>query len=202
MPLQNRVDPFGALHAVTHRGGLMGNRGGRFHRDNKTLGVRRHASRRWIACVCEFRGRQREVWGAGYTELFFLDEATAFAAGHRPCFECRRADAQRFLNAFGAADVDEMDRVLDGERRAKRTHRMSLEALPDGAIIAGNTIISDNIAGACDAFLVCGDGLRRWSFAGLGAAMPRPRNTTVEVLTPPCVLAAFRRGYTPVFSAR
>ena len=109
MPLQNRVDPFGALHAVPARGALMGNRGGRFHLDDRALGKRRHASRRWICCVCEFRGRQRKVWGAGYTELFFLDEITALAAGHRPCFECRRADAMRFIAAFGAFDVDDMD---------------------------------------------------------------------------------------------
>ena len=98
-PLQNRVDPFGELQAVDARGSLMGNRGGRIHREDKTLSARRWASRRWIACVCEFKGRHREVFGAGYTELFFFDEPTALAAGHRPCFECRRPEAEAFRDA-------------------------------------------------------------------------------------------------------
>ena len=93
MPLPNRVDPFGNLFADTSRGLLFGNRGGRFHRDGQTLGARRWVSRRWICCRLDFKGRHRDVWGRGYTELFFLDEPTALAAGHRPCFECRRADA-------------------------------------------------------------------------------------------------------------
>jgi len=100
MPLPNRVDPFGNLFADPARGLIFGNRGGRFHRDDRTLGARRWVSRRWICCVLEFKGRHRKVWGAGYTELFFLDEPTAFAAGHRPCFECRRADALAFAAAF------------------------------------------------------------------------------------------------------
>src|SRR5437868_15544573 len=96
MVLQNRVDPFGELIATSARGMLLGNRGGRFHRDDRTLGRRRWASRQWICCVLEFKGRQRDVWGRFYTELFFLDEPTALAAGHRPCFECRRVEAQAF----------------------------------------------------------------------------------------------------------
>ena len=88
-PLQNRVDPFGALHATPERGRLMGNRGGRIHDETQRIGRRRWASRQWIACVCEFKGRQRKVFGASYSELFFRDEPTALAAGHRPCFECR-----------------------------------------------------------------------------------------------------------------
>ena len=94
MPLQNRVNPFGELCAFSARGLFMGNRGGRFHTDAKTLTARRWASRQWICCVLDFKGRRRDVWGRFYTELFFLDEPTAFAAGHRPCFECRRKDAQ------------------------------------------------------------------------------------------------------------
>src|SRR3984893_5330164 len=96
MPLQNRVTPFGELIAVPARGALFGNRGGRFHTDAKTLTARRWASRQWICCVLDFKGRQRDVWGRFYTELFFLDEPTALAAGHRPCFECRRKDAETF----------------------------------------------------------------------------------------------------------
>jgi len=100
MPLQNRVTPFGELIVTPARGTLMGNRGGRMHADHKTLGSRRWASRQWICCVLAFKGRHRQVWGEGSTELFFLDEVTALAAGHRPCFECRREDAERFAALF------------------------------------------------------------------------------------------------------
>ncbi len=99
-PLQNRVDPFGALHAVIERGMFMGNRGGKIHRPDRTLTSRRWTSRRWIICVCDFKDRHRVVWGDGYTELFFLDEPTALAAGHRPCFECQREKARAFQSAF------------------------------------------------------------------------------------------------------
>ena len=95
MPLQNRVSPFGELFASPARGTMFGNRGGKFHRDDKTLGSKRFASRQWICCVLQFKNRQRDVWGRYYTELFFLDEVTALAAGHRPCFECRREEAKR-----------------------------------------------------------------------------------------------------------
>ena len=109
-PLANRVDPSGAIQAVAARGTLMGNRGGRIHlaADPETgegprLGRRRWASRQWICCVLAFKGRRRQVMGPGYTELFFLDEATALAAGHRPCFECRRAEALAFAEAWADA---------------------------------------------------------------------------------------------------
>jgi hypothetical protein len=123
MPLPSRVDPFGNLFADSSRGLFFGNRGGRFHRDDRTLGIRRWVSRTWICCRLEFKGRHREVWGRSYTELFFLDEPTALAAGHRPCFECRRADAKAFAAAFarghGSGAVPrapEIDRVLHAER--------------------------------------------------------------------------------------
>ena len=118
-PLRNRVDPFGALHAVPARGTLMGNRGGRLH-DPATREIRRRqASRAWICCVLAFKDRRREVMGPGYTELFFLDEAVALAAGHRPCCECRRREAGAFAAAWAAGRglavpprAPEMDRVL------------------------------------------------------------------------------------------
>src|SRR3954462_1185126 len=123
MPLQNRVTPLGELVADPARGTLFGNRGGKFHRDNRTLGARRWASRQWICCVLDFKGRQRDVWGRYYTELFFLDEPTAFAAGHRPCFECRREEATAFASAWAKAahekkrpSAPEMDIVLQDER--------------------------------------------------------------------------------------
>ena len=110
MPLQNRVDPFGDIHAVPERGLFMGNRGIIHDPDTKTLLEKRWALHAWIICVCEFKGRKREPMGrngpggkAGYTELFFLDEVTALAAGHRPCFHCRREQAEAFAAHFGHA---------------------------------------------------------------------------------------------------
>ena len=140
-PLQNRVDPFGELHAVAERGGMMGNRGGRLHRDDQTLSGSRWKTKHWLICVCEFKGRQRDVWGRYYTELFFLDEPTALAAGHRPCFECRRQAAKAFIAAFPGAPshVEAMDEALHRERvenRRKRLWRARLGDLPDGAMIA------------------------------------------------------------------
>ena len=118
-PLQNRVSPFGELCAFCARGLFMGNRGGRFHTDAKTLTARRWASRQWICCVLDFKGRRRDVWGRFYTELFFLDEPTALAAGHRPCFECRRKDAETFAEKWREArrlsrppHAPEMDDIL------------------------------------------------------------------------------------------
>src|SRR6188472_1275875 len=169
MSLPNRVDPFGDLFADASRGLLFGNRGGRFHRDGQTLGTRRWVSRRWICCRLEFKGRHRDVWGRGYTELFFLDEPTALAAGRRPCFECRRADAQAFAAAFArgpALPADEIDRVLHAERldgRAKRGHRRALDGLPDGSVLT----LADEPGSAR---AVRGSALLRWTSRGYTAA--------------------------------
>src|SRR5258708_302040 len=141
MPLQNRIDPFGDLFAASSRGLFMGTRGGRIHTDGQTVTGRRWGSRQWICCVLEFKNRRRNVWGRYYTELFFLDEPTALAAGHRPCFECRRKDAESFAEAWRKARklpvrpyADEMDEVLHAERlngRGKRTHQRNIDTLPD-----------------------------------------------------------------------
>jgi len=194
MPLANRVDPFGKLFATPARGLLMGNRGGRLHDENKKLGARRWASKQWICCRLEFNNRHREVWGNGYTELFFLDEVTALAAGHRPCFECRRKDADHFAALFfrekQRATAAEMDKVLHAERlagKAKRTHRRSIDALPDGAMIA--------LAG--QPFAVRGNRLLPWTPRGYAAPQRRPRTKGVDVLTPPAILAVLSRGYRP-----
>jgi hypothetical protein len=197
MPLQNRVTPFGDLLAVRARGLFMGNRGGRIHTDAKTLTARRWASRQWICCVLDFKGRQRDVWGRFYTELFFLDEPTALAAGHRPCFECRRQDALDFAERWRLAHklptrprADEMDVVLHCERlhgRAKRLHRRQIETLPDGAFIALEK----------GAFAVRGNALRRWTPQGYTAPKRRPRGVAVDVLTPPAILAVLAAGYQP-----
>ncbi|HLH90601.1 MAG TPA: hypothetical protein VKX28_19275 [Xanthobacteraceae bacterium] len=201
MPLQNRVDPFGELLAVPARGTLFGNRGGRFHTDARTLTRRRWVSRRWICCVLEFKGRHRDVWGRFYTELFFLDEPTALAAGHRPCFECRRADAEAFAESWREAGglgarplADEMDDVMHDERlcgRAKRLHRRAIDALPDGAFIALDG----------EAFAVRGDGLLHWTPRGYDGRKARPRRLTVDVLTPPAILAVLSVGYRPRWHA-
>jgi len=197
MPLQNRVDPFGELLAVPARGSLFGNRGGRFHTDAKTLRARRWVSRRWICCVLDFKGRRRDVWGRFYTELFFLDEPTALAAGHRPCFECRRPDALRFAEAWRSAHrlrarptAPAMDAVLHDERlagRAKRMHRRDVESLPDGAFIALDG----------EAFAVRDSALLHWTPAGYDARRKRPRHGVVDVLTPPAILGALATGFAP-----
>jgi hypothetical protein len=194
MPLPNRVDPFGDLFADTARGLLMGNRGGRFHTDERTLTTRRWSSRQWICCVLDFKGRQRDVWGRYYTELFFLDEPTALSAGHRPCFECRRKEAEKFAALFSCkaqrAPAPAMDAVLHVERldgKDKRMHEREIDALPDGAMIA--------LAG--EAFAIRGEHLLRWTSSGYAARERRPRSGIVSVLTPPAILRVLSAGYAP-----
>jgi hypothetical protein len=196
MSLQNRVDPFGELFAASARGLLMGNRGGRLHDAHRKLGTRRWTSKQWICCRLEFSNRHRKVWDDSYSELFFLDEVTAFAAGHRPCFECRRQDAERFAALFARgqqrARAAAMDEVLHAERlagKAKRRHRRGIDGLPDGAMIA--------LRGG--AFAAKGDRLLRWTPSGYGDACPRPRATKVDVLTPPSILAVLARGFAPLW---
>jgi hypothetical protein len=195
MPLRNRVDPFGELIATAARGTLFGNRGGRFHRDDRTLGKRRWASRQWICCVLSFKGRRHKVWGPGYTDLFFLDEVTALAAGHRPCFECRRADAKRFAEKWAQAKdipapyAPEMDAVLQAERldgRAKRARAMRVEDLPDGAFVSLNGT----------AYAVRDNQLLRWSENGYSGRIARP-DGMANVLTPPSIVGVLRAGYRP-----
>lgn len=190
-PLQNRVDPHGELFATAGRGALMGNRGGRFHRPDRTLGRRRWASKQWIACLLAFKGRRRAVWGDGYTELFFSDEVAALAAGHRPCFECRRAEAEAFRSAFGeGASAPQMDAVLHRERLdrgAKRLWDLPFERLPDGAMIERDG----------RAFAVRGGAILPWSFGGYGAPQSRPRAGLARVLTPPSIVRALAAGYAP-----
>jgi hypothetical protein len=195
LPLQNRVTPFGDIVAVPDRGMFTGNRGIIHDPATKTLLNRRWSNPAWITCVCEFRGRRREVMAQrSWTELFFLDEATSFAAGHRPCFYCRRDDANRFRAAWevgnGVASVkaNEIDRVLHAERldkRAKRLHPLE-EPLPDGAMLA---------AGG-NSYLIARDRVWRWSFAGYTTSDDAPRDA--QLLTPPSTLRAFRAGYAPV----
>jgi hypothetical protein len=169
----------------------MGNRGV-VHDDARRI-VRPWQVRRWIACRLEFRGRRREVMPPRrWTALFFLDEAAAFAAGHRPCAECRNADYRRFRALWervhgGPAGADAMDRVLHAQRtdgRRKRTYRVRLGALPDGAYVA--------LDGA--AWLVWGDELLEWTDHGY-ARRRRRAEDEAEVLTPPGIIAVLRAGY-------
>jgi hypothetical protein len=193
-PLQNRVDPFGELHAVPERGGLMGNRGGRLHRVDQTLSGSRWKTKHWLICVCEFKGRRRDVWGRYYTELFFLDEPTALAAGHRPCFECRRQAAKAFIAAFPGAPkgVEAMDEALHRERvenRRKRLWRARLGELPDGAMIARDR----------QPYAVRSGALLPWSFAGYGEPELLEPQAVVDVLTPPSTVAALKGRYRPLW---
>ena len=199
MPLQNRVTPFGDLVAVPERGMFMGNRGV-LHDEERRI-VRFSQGRRWICCLTEFTGRRRPLMVPGrYTELFFLDEATALAAGHRPCVECRRADAMRFRASWTDANghdpgitFAEIDAWLAEERLGApgvmRRWRAESAVLPDGAMVA--------IDG--DAFLVEAGRLRPWSMAGYGPACAAPEE--VEVLTPRSIVAAIAAGYAPVLHA-
>jgi hypothetical protein len=193
-PLQNRVTPFGEIVALPGRGLMMGNRG-ILHDEHQRI-VRSSALRRWLTCVTEFRGRYRTIMAPHrYTELFFLDEATAFSAGHRPCAECRNPDYRRFRALWAAytgrpASADAIDLQLHAERRngrEQRTHAADVAALPDGTFIG--------LDGA--AWLVRGDALWAWSDSGYRSRRARPPSGLVDVLTPRSIVAIFRAGYAP-----
>jgi hypothetical protein len=163
----------------------MGNRGGRIHGEWNI--TRRQAGRAWICCVTEFRGRWRPIMGNGWTELFFLDEATALAAGHRPCFHCRYRNAVQYRDAFGAVKANEMDRALAIERRC------APEAVTETTLAPGAMIAS-----AGEARLFTETGFHKWSFEGYGPATTAPPD--MHLLTPPSTLAALHRGYRPQMS--
>ena len=191
MALQNRVTPFGEIVAAPGRGLLMGNRG-ILHDERRTLGRRRWAHRAWICCLTDFRERRRQVMAPGrYTELFFLDEAVAFAAGHRPCFECRRQAARAYAACWGGNPrASDMDRALHAERldgRRQRTHTGDLTGLPDGAYVCRDG----------EAWLVKGPALLRYTPAGYDIAIERSAGP-VELLTPPSTLRALSAGYAPL----
>ncbi|WP_349368321.1 hypothetical protein [Salinarimonas sp.] len=201
MPRQNRVTPFGEIVAAPERGALMGNRG-RLHDAHGRIGRARWRGKAWIACLTAFRGRRRTLMAPGsYTELFFLDEATAFAAGHRPCAECRREAFSRFAAAWRAGHglapdaplrAPDIDAALHAARidpatGAQRRTPARLGDLPDGAMVARD--------GA--ALLWWAGRLLPWSHAGYGAARPADPGETVHALTPAPFLAAFAGGYRP-----
>jgi hypothetical protein len=198
MPLQNRVTPLGELIATPARGLVYGNRGclhdaaGRIRRD--------HATRRWIACRLRFRGRRRtSLMAPGrYTELFFLDEATALAAGHRPCAECRRADYEQLTAVWTELHpeqrgADAVDAQLHAERLVagtteRRRHRGAFDELPDGAFV----LLDDG------PHLVLGGALLAWSPDGYGARRTRPAGARATVITPPSLVALLRSERAPL----
>lgn len=195
MPRQNRVTPMGEIVASPARGMFMGNRGV-LHDAEGRLGPARWRHKRWICCRLAFKGRRRSVMTPGaYTELFFLDEAVALAAGHRPCAECRRDDFLYFQKAFdGDLKADQIDATLHAARAVPRRfgprhHRARAEGLP-----AGSFVLDPVDATPC---LVRGDTALPWHPAGYGPPRPRPEGV-VTVLTPEPTLRALAAGYEPV----
>lgn len=198
MPLQNRVTPTGDIIATPHRGLFTGNRGIIHDPATRTLLRKRWSSPAWLTCVCEFRGRRREVMAQrSWTELFFLDEATAFAAGHRPCFYCRRDDANRFRAAWEKGNrvygvrMHDIDTVLHHERLdqgRKRLHALlvPLAQLPEGAMVQQGE----------ESFLVTQGRVLLWSPAGY-AAVARQLGEAA-LLTPPSTLRSLNAGYSPL----
>lgn len=188
-PLQNRVHPSGEICAVAAHGTLLGNRGGRFHRDDKTLGRRRWSNTHWICCELHFKDRHHDAMGQGYTSLFFLDEVTALAAGHRPCFRCRRAEALQFAALSGLATHD-LDARLHAECTAPRPSVMSCQ-LCDGAMVAQGE--------AC--FALRAGRFLRWSFDGYEECPAVRLERSAKLLTAPTILAILQKGYQPRWHA-
>ncbi|HVB43813.1 MAG TPA: hypothetical protein VNF47_14080 [Streptosporangiaceae bacterium] len=199
-PLQNRVLPTGEIVSDPARGMLMGNRGC-IHSAERTLGVTRWRTKMWISCVLDWRGRKRDVMPPGrWTALFFLDEVTALAAGHRPCGYCRRADHLWLAGSWQAARrlpvrprAREMDLVLHAERvdrrtRSKITRPARTGDLPDGAMVWHEGAPA----------LLCAGSLLPWTISGYAPAVPASPRATLDVLTPPSIVAALAAGYRPL----
>ena len=198
MPLQNRVTPLGEVIADPARGLVHGNRGC-LHDDDRRI-RRHHAVKRWIACRLEYKGWRRSplMQPGRYTELFFLDEATAMAAGHRACALCRREDYERLSAIWrdmhpsdrGADAIDATlhDERWDGAARTQRHHDEAFDELPDGAFVLVDAA----------PWLVRGPQLLRWTPAGYGDRVPRPRGGSARVITPPSLVDVLRARWQPV----
>ena len=191
-PRQNRVTPLGDLIATPARGLVYGNRGC-LHDDQGRI-RRRYNGKRWIACRLRFKDWRRSplLQPGRFTELFFLDEATAFAAGHRPCALCRREDYDAFLALAGASSADEIDARLheervDPETRSQRRHAAGVDELPDGSFV---------LEGG-EPWLVVGDRLLAWSPGGYTRSVPRSSAGEALLLTPPSLVEVLRRGWQP-----
>ena len=222
MAEQNRVTPLGEIVAVPLRGAWTGNRGVLHEGGSASEGqgghriVRSHASDLWITCALEFRGRWREQWlPHRYTHLFFHDEAVSFAAGHRPCAECRRGDYRAYQQAWAAEVITarsaaghgtpdpvlapvaaqlpsakQLNAQLHSERIVPGTHRRRLHELPWAGLPDGTFVLEDG-----QPALVLGDALVPWTTDGYGARRPRPTAGTATVITPPSTVAVLRAGY-------
>lgn len=197
--LQNRVNPFGKYIKTTARGEWMGNRGV-IHKDKEITRVFKNKA--WITCLLEFKGRKRAVMTPNrWTELFFLDEATSFAAGHRPCFECRKADAKRFKDCWIKANpeyhfnsktsIKFIDEIIHRERidreHKKITHYGRASELPEGTFI----FMHDN------SYVLKAGRLHRWTPFGYEDSITVPEDSTLAILTPRSIVNAFRAGYVP-----
>ena len=203
MPLQNRVNPFSTLISTPERGAWTGNRGV-IHNERKEI-IRNHAVKYWITCVLNYKDAQRSVMSPNrWTELFFLDEATAFAAGHRPCGFCRHTDFKRFKDLWLKANgeqhglttktkMDIIDAIIHQERLDKngsqKTFKSTLNALPDGTFITLDEVDK--------AYLWFEQNLYEWSFSGYTKVSQFDKNQEVTVLTPLSYVAVFKAGYVP-----
>lgn len=202
MALRNRVTPFNDIVAVTARGTLMGNRG-RLHDGDRALGNRLYTTRSWVTCVLEFKDRHRPLMQPGrYTELFFLDEPTSFAAGHRPCGQCRYGDYHKFIaawrrgNGLPNALLREIDERMQEDRLDRRLRRQkridaSLADLPDGTMVG--LPLEPGMA-----LLVWGQRLLEWSPTGYNSCRQRPDTLAVDLLTPLSTVRALAAGYRPM----
>lgn len=188
-PAQNRVTPLGDVVAIPLRGAWTGNRG-RLHEGCEI--VRFHAGDLWIVCALEFNDRWHEQWKPrGFTWLYFHDEAVAFASGHRPCGECRRASYNAYRDAWGGnPGATEMNKQLHGERIVRGTHRRRVHEVPWRELPDGAFVLVDLAP-----FLVQDDELVEWTTAGYGASRTRPRAGNAQAITPPSTLAVLRNGY-------
>ena len=194
MPDRNRVTPMGEIESFALRGAWTGNRG-ILHQGREI--VRLHASDLWITCALEFRERWHEQWRPHhFTWLYFHDEAVSFAAGHRPCAECRRASYNAYRDAWAdglgvdTPSAKEINRRLHGERIFRGTHRRRLHELPWAGLPDGAFVVADD-----GPALVVGDRLAPWTRAGYRGALRRPARGTATVITPLATVAALQAGY-------
>jgi hypothetical protein len=203
MSLQNRVDPQGNIISTTARGTWLGNRGV-IHNEQKQI-IKPYNLKAWITCALEFRGRHREVMMPNrWTELFFLDEATAFSAGHRPCFQCRYKDHQQFKAAWLKGNpqygfnektpVSEIDKILHAERinkGEKVTYDEDPANLPNGTFIL--------IDGK--PYAIWGKLIYQWTPFGYEKGITLLTAKKVKVLTPKSIVNMLKAGYEPQISA-
>ena len=197
-PARNRVTPLGDVVAIPLRGAWTGNRG-ILHAGHEI--VRFHASDLWITCALSFRGRWFPQWRPHhFTWLYFHDEAVSFAAGHRPCGECRRGAYVGYRDRWAAElgvpvpSAKDMNRRLHGERIVRGTHRRRVHELPWSGLPDGTFVLAGDMSAVVPA-VVLGEHLTQWTDAGYGARVRRPAHGTAQVITPPATLAVLRAGY-------